>query len=168
MPFTAAELGCDRNDLNVLFPEDSTATLFHQSTQQPPFDFRQWFHQHSFSPEALSLYAAALELFRYYHHSGDYPHHDYNDSFYDITNAFMGKDPSQFSTLDTDHDTRIARTRTTKGTRGFGRTTIRYAVPSSALPIFTRFFDARDTLALKINRRLLEEGLLLWQRENIY
>ena len=34
--------------------------------------------------------------------------------------------------------------------------------------IFIEFFDNRDILARKINRQLVESGLLLWERENIY
>ena len=218
MPFTAQQLGCAENDLNVLLPplENPTLpplenpTLFDEmfryaqhdgtrhseaipsrhserseesrtrdvsaspqhdgSTQydsrRQEFDFRVWLRQFSFSEEAKNLFAAALEVFRYYH--ATYAEHDWNDSFYDITNAIMGKDTSEFKTLDAKTDTRITRVKTTKGTRGFGRNTIKYAVPSSALPTFINFFDARDVLARKINRELLEAGLLLWERENIY
>lgn len=80
----------------------------------------------------------------------------------------MGKDASSFQTFQTDNDTRITKTKTTKGTRCFGRNTIKYAVSSAYIPIFERFFDARDVLARKINKELLEVGLLLWERENIY
>jgi hypothetical protein len=41
-------------------------------------------------------------------------------------------------------------------------------VNSENLPIFYDFFNARDTLAKKINKQLVETGLLLWERENIY
>lgn len=163
MPFTAEELGCAKNDLNVLFSEHD---LF--SGQIEHFDFREWFHQFDFSKEARDLYDAALEMFRYYHRSKEYANRDYNDSYYDITNAIMGKDISTFQELDSEDDRRITRVKTTKGTRGFGRNTIRYVVGSKDLPIFERFFDARDTLARKINRQLVEQHLLLWERENIY
>ena len=163
MPFTAEELGCAKNDLNVLFAEHD---LFSGQIEQ--FDFREWFHQFDFSPEAKDLYDAALEVFRYYHRSKDYQDRDYNDSFYDITNAIMGKDVTSFQELESDDDRRITRVKTTKGTRGFGRNTIRYVIGSKDLPIFERFFDARDTLARKINRQLVEQHLLLWERENIY
>ena len=59
-------------------------------------------------------------------------------------------------------------TKTTKGTRGFGRNTIRYVVNSDYLPIFEEFFNNRDILAKKINQQLVDSGLLLWERENIY
>lgn len=163
MPFTAEELGCAKNDLNVLFAEHD---LFSGQIEQ--FDFREWFHQFDFSPEAQDLYDAALEVFRYYHRSKDYQDRDYNDSFYDITNAIMGKDITSFQELESDDDRRITRVKTTKGTRGFGRNTIRYVIGSKDLPIFERFFDSRDTLARKINRQLVEQHLLLWERENIY
>ena len=163
MPFTSEELGCAKNDLNVLFAEND---LFSGQIEQ--FDFREWFHQFDFSPEAQDLYDAALEVFRYYHRSKDYQDRDYNDSFYDITNAIMGKDVTSFQELESDDDRRITRVKTTKGTRGFGRNTIRYVIGSKDLPIFECFFDARDTLARKINRQLVEQHLLLWERENIY
>lgn len=166
MPFTSDELRCGRNDLNVLFPQD-VGPLFNESNESP-FDFRQFFHAYTFSDEAKALYNAALEVFRYYHKSDDYMDKDWNDSFSDITNAIMGKDPSQFVDIDATTDRRITRVRTTKGTHGFGRNTIRYAVPSDSLDIFTTFFDARDVLAEKINRQLVDTGLLLWERENIY
>ena len=108
-------------------------------------------------------------MFKYYHESPNYAAgRDWNDSFYDITNAIMGKDASQFAELDTDDDRRITRVKTTKGTRGFSRNNIRYAVPYEALPIFEAFFDARDILAHKINDQLVDAGILLWKRENIY
>ena len=80
----------------------------------------------------------------------------------------MGKDVSSFKELETEKDTRIEKTKTTKGTKGFGRNTIKYAVNLKYLPIFTDFFDKRDILAKKINRQLVDAGLLLWERENIY
>ena len=46
--------------------------------------------------------------------------------------------------------------------------TIKYAVNSASLPIFEHFFEVRDILAKKINKQLVEQGLLLWERENIY
>ena len=63
---------------------------------------------------------------------------------------------------------RITKNKTTKGTKGFGRNTIKYAVNSASLPIFEHFFEVRDILAKKINKQLVEQGLLLWERENIY
>ncbi len=168
MPFTAEELNCARNDLNVLFPEDAKMDLFSSQVNEPPFDFREWLRQFSFSDEAKDLYDAALEVFRFYHRSPDYPDRDWNDSFYDITNALMGKDTHSFSELEASRENRITRNRTTKGTKGFGRKTIRFVVPSTELQIFDRFFNIRDILAKKINRQLIENGLLLWERENIY
>lgn len=168
MPFTAEEIGCDRNDLNVLFPEDVAQDLFSSQNAEHPFDFREWLQQFHFSTEATALREAALDIFRFYHRSPDYPDRDWNDSFYDITNALMGKDANSFSEFETESDTRITRNRTTKGTRGFGRNTISFVVPSADLPIFENFFNRRDVLAKKINRLLLDNGLLLWERENIY
>ncbi|MBQ7489309.1 MAG: hypothetical protein IJT51_02175 [Bacteroidales bacterium] len=134
------------------------------------FDFREFMAQFEFSAEAKSLYAAALQVFRYYHSRPEYADgRDWNDSFYDITNAIMGKNPAaDFKGLQKSDDRRIMPVKTTKGTKGFGRHTIRYAVSSESLPIFEQFFDARDVLAQKINRQLVEAGLLLWERENIY
>lgn len=166
MPFSAEELGCAKNDLNVLFPE--MTDLFDEQPMAKAFDFREFLSQFVFSEEAMSLYQAALEMFRFYHQCNDYINKDYNDSFYDITNAIMGKDVNMFTTMDKATDTRITKVKTTKGTKGFSRTNIVYAVPNKDLPIFERFFDARDVLAKKINRQLLEQHLLLWERENIY
>ena len=166
MPFTAEELGCAKNDLNVLFPE--TADLFASPSDNKPFDFREFLKQFTFSDEAKALYNAALEIFKYYHRNEEYTNKDYNDSYYDITNAIMGKDVSTFKTLDRENDTRITKVKTTKGSKGFGRNTIAYVVNSKDLPIFYAFFDARDCLARKINKQLVEQGLLLWERENIY
>lgn len=166
MPFTAEELGCAKNDLNVLFPE--MTDLFDEQPVAKPFDFRDFLKQFEFSEEAKALYQAALEIFKFYHRSNEYTNKDYNDSFYDITNAIMGKDTSTFSTLDKTNDKRITKVKTTKGTKGFGRNTIAFAVGSQDMPIFNKFFDARDILAKKINKQLLDSHLLLWERENIY
>ena len=166
MPFTAEELGCAQNDLNVLFPE--MTDLFEEQPTAKPFDFRVFLHQYEFSEEAKSLYLAALEIFKFYHRSSDYTDKNYNDSFYDITNAIMGKDVKTYSDLDRADDKRITKVKTTKGTKGFGRNTITYVVGRKDLPIFYHFFDARDVLAKKINRLLIEDNLLLWERENIY
>lgn len=166
IPFTAEELGCAKNDLNVLFPQ--MGDLFDGPSISEPFDFREFLHQFEFSEEAKALYQAALEVFRYYHRNDEYANKDFNDSYYDITNAIMGKDVSTYKTMDKADDRRITKVKTTKGTKGFGRNTIAFAVGSKDLLIFYRFFDARDVLAKKINRLLVEQGLLLWERENIY
>ena len=208
MPFTAEELGCSKNDLNVLFPEDigTQMDLFETSPLNPlsvtemgnktsfsprhhgegkdglpsrgevkerqeiiQFDFREFLAQFNFSAEAHALYRAALEIFRYYHQNPEYAvDRDWNDSFYDITNAIMGKDPNNFNDLESENDTRITKVKTTKGTKGFGRNTIKYAVSGEFLPVFINFFDKRDILAQKINDELVSAGLLLWKRENIY
>ena len=151
----------------MLFPDDVNGNLF---AGQPgrPFDFRQFLAQFDFSAEARELYAAALQVFRYYHHSDAYQDKDWNDSFYDISNAIMQKDISTFKSLDDSDDRRITKVKTTKGTRGFGRNTIAAFVPADALPLFIDFFDKRDALAEKINQELLDAHLLLWKRENIY
>ncbi|MBQ7257371.1 MAG: hypothetical protein IJS60_06720 [Abditibacteriota bacterium] len=167
MPFTASELGCNTNDLNVLLPE-TTGDLFNQDIVEEPFDFREFLKKFEFSQEAKDLFEASLEIFKYYHNNTEYTDKDWNDSFYDITNAIMGKDASDFKELDTENDTRINKVKTTKGTKGFSRKTIKYAVNSKYLPIFIDFFDKRDILARKINKQLVDNGLLLWERENIY
>ncbi len=164
MPFGAKDLDCNKNDLNVLFPDDYSKDLF----SEQPFDFRQFLSQFEFSKEANDLFEASLKVFKYYHKNGDYQNKDWNDSFYDITNAIMGKDANSFKALDNKHDTRINQVKTTKGTRGFSRKTIKYVVSSEYLDIFENFFDARDILAKKINTQLVDNGLLLWKRENIY
>lgn len=81
----------------------------------------------------------------------------------------MGKDPNvDYDKKKNQNIYSLEQHRTTKGTKGFGRNTIKYAVNSKDLPIFERFFAARDLLAKKINRQLVDSGLLLWERENIY
>ena len=162
MPFTSTELGCSKNDLNVARAEEGR--LLNSNIEA--FDFRQYLKQFDFSNEAKALYRAALQIFLYYHRS--YQNTNYNDSFYDITNAIMGKDTSKFKTLDKEIDTRISQTKTTKGSTGFGRNTIKSVVNSENLQIFYDFFDARDILARKINKQLVDNNLLLWERENIY
>lgn len=118
-----------------------------------------------------------MEIFRYYQSKFNYENcgfqksvgADFNDSFYDITNALMGKDNHEFTEMDAKEDTRMLyKVKTTKGTTGFGRNTIKKVVPPEILPIFINFFDTRDILAKKINKQLVESGLLLWERENIY
>ena len=169
MPFTAEDLGCAKNDLNVLFANDEQQfSLFEQDKISKPFDFREFLLQFYFSKEAKDLYKAALQVFRYYHQNEDYQNKDWNDSFYDITNTIMGKDISSFQKLETENDTRITKIKTTKGSKGFGKNTIKYAVNSKYLPIFDNFFEVRDVLARKINKKSLEDGIILWERENIY
>jgi hypothetical protein len=161
MPFKSDELQCNKNDLNILRQEQDLG-----NPESQFFDFRQWLTQFEFSKEAKGLYEAGLRIFLYYHKN--YSNTNYNDSFYDITNVIMGKDTSKFKTLERETDTRIARTRTTKGTTGFGRNTIKSAVNSKDLKIFYDFFNVRDELARKINEQLVANNLLLWERENIY
>ncbi len=166
MPFTAQELGCNRNDLNVLYSDDTQNDIFYQGEY---FDFREFLKQFSFSKDAKDLYIAALQVFKYYHSNQEYAHdRDWNDSYYDITNAIMGKDISSYSSVDSKSDKRITKVKTTKGAKGFGRNTIKSVVATKYLPIFTNFFDVRDALAKKINKQLVEQGLLLWERENIF
>ena len=163
MPYTARDLGCITGDLNVILPKiDEKGNVIDRNN----FDFREWFKQFDFSIEANNLFYAALNIFKLYHKN--FKNHDWNDSFYDITNAIMGKDTSQFSTMKSTEKFRIYLTKTTKGTKGFGRNTIKSVVDEQDLPMFMEFFDARDVLAKKINQQLLDAGILLWKRENIY
>lgn len=169
MPFTAEELGCEKNDLNVLFPDSVEQDLFTQSEEQKPFDFREFLSQFDFSKEAKDLYNAVLQIFKYYHKNENFQNKDWNDSFYDITNAIMGKNPNiDYNKKENQNIYSLEQHRTTKGTKGFGRNTIKYAVSSKDLPIFEHFFDTRDILAKKINKQLIENHILLWQRENLY
>ena len=102
-----------------------------------------------------------------YHASDYYLNKDYNDSFYDITNAIMGKDTNAFKDLE-GKDSRITRTKTTKGTQGFSKNTLKSVIPSKDLELFYHFFEVRKILAEKINEELLDAKLLLWKRENIF
>lgn len=176
MPFSAKDLGgaCKHNDLNVLYPENAEIlgyekNLFEDSEtiEIPPFDFREFLKQFDFSKEAKSLFNAALELFKYYHANSYYQNKDYNDSFYDITNAIMGKDTNAFKDLE-GKDSRITRTKTTKGTKGFAKNNLKGVIPSKDLELFYHFFEVRKILAEKINKELLDSKLLLWKRENIF
>ncbi|STQ84219.1 Uncharacterised protein [Helicobacter fennelliae] len=176
MPFSAKDLGgaCKHNDLNVLYPENAEIigyekNLFEVSKtlEIPPFDFREFLQQFKFSKEAKSLFNAALELFKYYHANSYYQNKDYNDSFYDITNAIMGKDTNAFKDLE-GKDSRITRTKTTKGTKGFAKNNLKGVIPSKDLELFYHFFEMRNNLAIKINEELLDSKLLLWKRENIF
>ena len=170
MPFTHKELGCAKNNLNVLIPdfEEQTDVFSGCAASRHSFDFREFLTQFTFSAEAKNLYAAGLKIFRYYHNNPEYQNKDWNDSFYDITNAIMGKNPDNFISLNTESDTRVTKVKTTKGSKGFGRNTIKFAVSDEYMKIFTDFFDKRDALAQKINDELVAAGLLLWHRENIY
>lgn len=165
MPFTAEELGCSDNDLNVAF--STGGTLFNNGNEK--FDFREFMQCFDYSKEAKDLYHAALGVFRYYHHSEAYEQgRDWNDSYYDICNAIMGKDITTYKLPENMSDRRITKTKSTKGTLGFGRRTIKSRVPATDLDIFYTFFDARDRLAVKINDELLDAHLLLWKRKNIF
>lgn len=171
IPFTAEELGCSENDLNVLFADDIPNlqhTIQFEGQAGEVFDFRIFLRQFEFSNEAKALYEAALDIFRFYHQNKNYPNKDYNDSFYDITNEIMGKHAGDFKSIESSTDSRITRVKTAKGTYGFGRNTISLFVDKNNLPLFEHFFDARDALARKINRQLVEQKLLLWERENMY
>ena len=184
MPYTAEELGCNVNDLNVLFWKQKELFDGKQEEKTMSFDFRKWLKQFEFSKEAKDLYNAGLKIFRYYHGTFNYENcgfqksvgADFNDSFYDITNAIMGKDSNSFTEMNAKEDTRVLyKVKTAKkgeGIAGFGRNTIKKRLEkighSEFLQIFIDFFDKRDILAEKINKQLVESGLLLWERENIY
>ena len=170
MPFTAAELDCPKNDLNVLYPERREIDLFSQSEVEieKPFDFRAFMSQFRFSEEAKDLYKSALAVAKFYHRSVEYTDKNWNDSFYDITNAIMGKDVSSFKESEEVRGKRISKMKTTKGSIPFKDINMKTVVRSADLPIFDKFFKARRTLAEKINKQLLDAGLLLWERENLY
>ena len=174
MPFNAEQLGgaCRHNDLNVLYPENAEIigyekNLFENSKtiEIPPFDFREFLKQFDFSKEAKSLFNTALELFKYYHANPCYQNKNYNDSFYDIANAIMGKDKNAPTSK---RSNQTIRTNTTKGTLGFGQKNIKFVIPSKDLELFYHFFEMRNNLAIKINEELLDSKLLLWKRENIF
>lgn len=174
MPFSAKQLSnaCTHNMLNVLYPDKAEIIdrdgMFKEELK--PFDFREFLEQFHFSTEAKNLFNAALEIFKYYHASPDYRNKDCNDSFYDITNAIMGKDANAFKDFKdyNEKDKRISQVRVTKGTQGFGKNTIKSVIPSQHLDLFYHFFEVRKILAEKINEELLDAKLLLWKRENIF
>ncbi|WP_064773691.1 hypothetical protein [Helicobacter saguini] len=175
MPFTHTQLGfgCSKGMLNVLEPQmldskNDGLCNTQENIKEKPFDFRIFLSEFEFSKEAKDLFNVALQIFRFYHSNDEYQHKDFNDSFYDITNAIMQKNPLDFQVLDSTKDSRITRVKTTKGSKGFGRNTIKGFVDKENLEIFYHFFDTRDNLARKINKQLLESNLLLWERENLY
>ena len=79
----------------------------------------------------------------------------------------MGKDTNAFKDLE-GKDSRITRTKTTKGTKGFAKNNLKDVIPSKDLELFYHFFEVRKILAEKINKELLDSKLLLWKRENIF
>lgn len=170
VPFTAVELGCSKNDLNVLYPERQEIDLFTQASVEieKPFDFRAFMSQFNFSEEAKNLYKAALAIVQFYHCSDEYIGKDWNDSFYDITNAIMRKDVDSFKEAENVRGKRISKMKTTKGSLPFKDINMKFVVGSAYLPIFDKFFKVRRTLGEKINKQLLDAGLLLWERENLY
>lgn len=169
LPFSADELGCSKNDLNVLFQQDVDLFSAVSGDEVQPFDYRSFFHQYTFSPEARALYVSALEILRYYHQSSQYSsNRDWNDGWYDVTRTIMGRSENDLTPYGNGKSRKITRVASYKGQRGFSRNNIKYAVPSNALHIFESFFDARDLLAQKINDQLVDAGILLWRRENIY
>ncbi len=170
VPFTAIELGCPKNDLNVLYPEKQEIDLFTQASVEieNPFDFRAFMSQFDFSEEAKDLYKAALAIAKFYHSSNEYADKDWNDSFYDITNTIMGKDVDSFKEAENVKGKRISKMKTTKGSLPFKDINMKFVVESAYLPIFDKFFKVRRTLGEKINKQLLDAGLLLWERGNLY
>ena len=126
-------MGCEKNDLNVYFTPQNPTDLFSSSEEVCSFDFREFIAQFELSEEARALYLAALEICKYYHTNNEYIDKNYNDSFYDITNAIMGKDVSKFETINEKNDRRITKVKTTKGTKGFSRTNIPFVIPSKNL-----------------------------------
>lgn len=166
MPFTSEELGCSRNELNVMIAEEPD--LFRDKDCIRTFDFRDFLKQFEFSEEAKALYNAALEIFKYYHSNENYINKNYNDSYYDITNAIMHKDISKFKELEKPQGKKIAKVKTTKGSKGFSKNNIKSYVPDESLKIFENFFEVREKLAKKINKELFKNKLLLWERENIF
>jgi hypothetical protein len=174
VPFTADELHCSPNDLNVLFPEDYYAERFsgelpldNENLWEDAFDFRKWIHQFDFSQEALELYNAALDIFLFYHRNDTYRDKDWNDSFYDIKNAIMAKDATAYQQRNTNKDRRVTKVKTAQGTLGFSAVNIRKRTSEKYWPMFDQFFTAQKALAEKINCRLLKQGLMLWKHENV-
>ncbi len=164
-PFKYEELGCGYNELNNLEWREATKN---EEGASHVFDFREWFHKLKFSKEALELYKRALGVFKYYKKT--YNDADWNDSFYDISVRIMQK--GQCQELDRKDDDRIHKIKTTKGQTGFSEQALckpnNQYITNDAVPTFKAFFEARTRLAEKINRQLVEAGLLLWERENIF
>ncbi|HBJ77133.1 MAG TPA: hypothetical protein DDY68_04935, partial [Porphyromonadaceae bacterium] len=80
MPFTSQQLGCAKNELNIL-RSSGEKTLSLEEGEEEVFDFREFLRQFHFSQEAKDLFKAALGIFRYYHKSSCYSDKNWNDSF---------------------------------------------------------------------------------------
>ena len=167
IPFTAEELGCGFNTLNNL----EWLEIKHDSESvKHIFNFREWFHKFKFSQEALDLYNSALEIVRYYHST--YKNTDFNDSFFDVCRKIMKREYNIQDDYNIKEDTRtLNKQRHSKG-EGFKESALckenNQYITNEAIPIFQAFFKARTELAKKINKQLLDAGLLLWERENLF
>jgi hypothetical protein len=170
MPFTSTELGCGRNDLNVLFPRNEDSIPFPDgSNEEEIFDFREWMTGFQMSEEARAVYNAALEIVRYYHNHPAYAQgRDWNDSFYDIKNAIMEKNANAYQHLNAVSDRRVTRVKTQKGVKGFSKVNVRKVTNREYWPMFDTYFDAMKNLAEKIIKQLVDANLLLWEPSNIY
>lgn len=170
MPFTAQELGCGRNQLNVLFPTNDYQIPFPNGEEDIcPFDFREWMQEMEMSQEAKAVYDAALVIARYYHNEDAYSEgRNWNDSFYDIKNAIMGKDATDYQNSSRENDRRLTKVKIAKGVLGFSQSNVRKVVSEEHWPMFDCFFVALKKLSEKIIRQMVEANLLLWKPENVY
>lgn len=170
MPFTSTELGCGRNDLNVLFPRDEYSIPFPDgSNEEKAFDFREWMTEIQMSEEARAVYNSALEIVRYYHTHPAYANgRNWNDSFYDIKNAIMEKNANAYEHLNVVSDHRVTRVKTQKGVKGFSKVNVRKVTSREYWQMFDNYFDAMKNLAERIIKQLVDANLLLWEPSNLY
>ena len=170
MPFSAQELGCGRNQLNVLFPKSEYSIPFPDGEEEKrAFDFREWMQTVEMSQEGKAVYDAALEITRYYHNHPAYADmRDWNDSFYDIKNTIMAKDATVYQVRDSASDRRLTRVKTAQGVMGFSQVNVRKVTSEEYWPMFDCYFSAIKVLAEKILFQMSEAGLLLWKPSNVY
>ena len=167
MPFTAEELNCKNSDLNVLYPtaENYICNLFVDNNK--PFDFREFLSQFNFSKEAKNLYNAALEIVKYYHSNNEYINKNWNDSFYDITNAITRKNPTNYK-QNIKNTKRINNCKNSTGLRFSDKYIEKITDVLYFQAILYKFFEFKKELAKKINKQLVDSKLLLWERENMF
>lgn len=169
-PFTAEELGCGCNQLNVLFPESGYSIPFPDGeTENERFDFRKWMTDVRMSPEAQAVYDAALSIVRYYHNHPAYAEgRNWNDSFFDIKSAIMSRPAAAYQMRDNVSSRAVTRVKTAQGVKGFSKVNVRKVTSEEYWPMFDRYFDAIKTLAEKILQQMTDSGLLLWKPSNVY
>ena len=170
MPFSTEELGCGKNHLYVLPPKNEYSIPFDNGEEDSnTFDFREWMKGVDMSKEAKAVYKAALDITRYYHsHEAYADGRDWNDSFYDIKNAIMEKDATEYQPMITTNDRRMTRVKIQAGAHGFSNVNIRKVSSKEYWQMFDEYFAAMRVLTEKIIKQMVDARLLLWKPSNLY